>query len=83
MQAENFIEADHSIKTDIMPSDNKIITAILNRNCNENDKNEPEVHISYKEVIISINNILHFIDQENRFKVDESFVQKLNRFKKD
>ncbi|CAG8615586.1 9663_t:CDS:2 [Cetraspora pellucida] len=83
MQAENFIKADHSIEMDIMPSDNEIITAILDRDCNEDDENEPEVHISYKEVITSINNILHFIDQEDRFKVDRSFVQKLNRFKKD
>lgn len=83
MQAENFIEADHSVETDIMPSDDEIITAVLDRDCNEDDENEPEVRISYKEVITSINNILHFIDQEDGFKVDGSFVQKLNSFKKD
>ncbi|CAG8522942.1 11136_t:CDS:1, partial [Dentiscutata heterogama] len=29
IQAENFIEINNSVKTDIIPSDNKIITAIL------------------------------------------------------
>ncbi|CAG8481321.1 8587_t:CDS:2 [Cetraspora pellucida] len=82
MQVENFIEPNHSIEMDIMPSDDEIITVILDYDCNKDDKNKPEVHISYKEVITSINNILHFIDQEDGFKVDGSFVQKLNRFKK-
>ncbi|CAG8600477.1 2801_t:CDS:2, partial [Racocetra fulgida] len=73
MQAKNFIEVNHSIEMDIMPSDNEIITAVLDHDCNEDDEKESEVRISYKEVIISIYNILHFIDQENEFKIDESF----------
>ncbi|CAG8709030.1 5540_t:CDS:1, partial [Racocetra fulgida] len=65
-----------------MPSDDEIITSVLDYNYNEDDEKKSEVHISYKEVITSINNILHFINQEDGFKVDGSFVQKLNSFKK-
>ncbi|CAG8826836.1 20648_t:CDS:1, partial [Racocetra persica] len=42
MQAKNFIEANYSVKTDIIPSDNEIITAILDHDCNEDDKKKPE-----------------------------------------
>ncbi|CAG8722953.1 756_t:CDS:2 [Dentiscutata erythropus] len=45
-----------------------------------NDDEEPEVRVSHKEVITSINNILHFINQENGFNVDGFFIQKLGGF---
>ncbi|CAG8627660.1 15859_t:CDS:2, partial [Dentiscutata heterogama] len=83
IKAKNFIEIDYSVKTDIMSSNNKIINTILDSDCNKDDKNESEVCISYKKVITNINNILLFINQDDRFKVDEFFVKKLNRFKKD
>ncbi|CAG8554450.1 6054_t:CDS:2, partial [Cetraspora pellucida] len=38
--ANNYIEADHSVKTNVMPSDAEIINAILNYNCNEDDEIE-------------------------------------------
>ncbi|CAG8449129.1 15627_t:CDS:2, partial [Racocetra fulgida] len=83
MQANDFINIDNSVETDIMPSDAEIINTVLDRDCDEDEDKEPEVHISYKEVITNINNILCFINQENRFSIDGSFIQKLSSFKKD
>ncbi|CAG8538449.1 14916_t:CDS:2, partial [Dentiscutata heterogama] len=81
--ANDYIEADHSVETNVMPSDAEIINAVLDRDCNEDDEVEPEVRVSHKEVITNINKILRFIDQEDGFKVDESFIKKLCSFKKD
>ncbi|CAG8753659.1 13058_t:CDS:1, partial [Dentiscutata heterogama] len=47
--ANDYIEADHSVETNIMPSDAEIINAVLDRDCNKDDEVEPKVHVSHKE----------------------------------
>ncbi|CAG8572048.1 12353_t:CDS:1, partial [Cetraspora pellucida] len=81
--ANDYIEANYSVKTNVMLSNAEIINAVLDHNCNKDDKVEPKVCVFYKEVIININIILQFIDQEDRFKMDEFFIKKLDSFKKD
>ncbi|CAG8678430.1 11524_t:CDS:1, partial [Cetraspora pellucida] len=80
--ANDYIEADYNVETNVIPSDAEIINAVLDHAYNEDDEVEPKVHVFYKEVITNINIILQFIDQEDRFKVDGSFIKKLGSFKK-
>ncbi|CAG8814782.1 2141_t:CDS:1, partial [Cetraspora pellucida] len=47
--ANNYIKANHNIKTNVMLSDAEIINTILNYNCNEDNEVEPKVYVCYKE----------------------------------
>ncbi|CAG8638784.1 392_t:CDS:2 [Cetraspora pellucida] len=81
--ANNYIEADHNVETNVMTNDIKIINIILNHDCNEDDEVETKVCVFYKEIITNINIILQFIDKKDGFKVNGSFIKKLDSFKKD
>ncbi|CAG8816910.1 24447_t:CDS:2, partial [Gigaspora rosea] len=59
------------------------IQSLINQLPITNEDEEPKVRIFHKEVITNINNILCFINQENGFSIDGSFIQKLSSFKKD
>jgi transcriptional regulator with XRE-family HTH domain len=84
MDAQKYIIADDELIATEMPTDEEIITAVMNRDCNEPEETAPEP-ISQAQALVFIDSVLCFLEQQpdGDFSVDNSFVRGLKKLRKE
>jgi hypothetical protein len=86
MDAREYVMADDELIATEMPTDEEIIAAVTNRDCDEPEETVPAPEpVSRAQASVFIDGILCFLEQQadGEFAVDDSFVRGLKKLRKE